>query len=78
MKKILHKTLIGFALALISVATYAQKTPAFPTAEGFGKWVTGGRGGEVAIVTNLQDDGVGNVSGSLRWAVNNIRANRLR
>src|SRR5215210_8795755 len=32
---------------------------AFPGAEGFGKYATGGRGGRVAEVINLDDDGPG-------------------
>ena len=43
----------------------AARMKAFPTAEGFGKYATGGRGGKVVTVTSLADNGA---KGTLRWA----------
>ncbi len=36
-----------------------DRPPAFPGAEGFGKYAIGGRAGQVIQVTNLNDDGLG-------------------
>jgi hypothetical protein len=72
----MNKKTIFFFLVLLIVTgclqLFAQQL-AFPGAEGYGKYASGGRGngknGKIAIVTNLEDDLENPPVGSIRWAL---------
>jgi hypothetical protein len=66
----MKKQLILFALLPLFPLICFSNTPAFPGAEGWGRYATGGRGGNVYYVTSLEDNTDSPAPGTFRYAVN--------
>lgn len=63
------KLLLALTLGLISLNSSATPQLAFPEADGFGKYTVGGRGGQVFVVTSLDDNPKKPDPGTLRHAL---------
>ena len=75
----MKKLYLFLILMLTTVAMQAQFTsaPAFPGAEGYGRYVTGGRGGTVYHVTSLGDDSSDPQEGTLRYYISKKSGARI-
>lgn len=77
MKKIL--TILIILLNTLADSPCAERQLAFPGADGYGRYATGGRGGEVCYVTRLDDCSDEQlVEGTLRWAIRHNNGGRPR
>ncbi|MDE6174051.1 MAG: hypothetical protein K2F88_00610 [Duncaniella sp.] len=75
MKRFAICTLVALLCSMVGHAVETiDKLEAFPGAEGYGRYTTGGRGGKVLKVTKLTDDGS---EGTLRWACNQAGARTI-
>jgi hypothetical protein len=63
-----HLLRLGLAMLAPGLWAAAPDLPAFPGAEGFGRYARGGRGGDVYHVVNLDDAGPGSLREGIRSA----------
>ena len=71
MKKLI--TLIAIMCCTVAAMAQFASAPAFPGAEGYGRYVTGGRGGMIYHVTSLQDV---LTNGTLRYGIERVSGAR--
>ena len=78
MKRNLLSLLVLMIMGIMTAQADEQQL-AFPGADGYGKYATGGRGGEVYYVTSLDDCSDNNlVEGTLRWAIRHDNGGKPR